>query len=78
MYLFKVHALGYIPVRGLLPSAYAGKNNFSRVCLFIYVFIQAVTFELLKLGISSSVNTYIFTISRSSLSTKVIGSRSTE
>ena len=43
----------------------------------VCVSVQAITFfEWLKLGPSFSVHTYIFTISRSSLSTKVIGSRS--
>ena len=37
--------------------------------------VQMITFELLKVETSFLVHTYIFIISRSSLSTKVIGSR---
>ena len=47
------------------------------VCLSVYlsvcVSVQAITFELLEVGASSLVHIYIFTISRSSLSSKVIG-----
>ena len=39
--------------------------------------VLAITFELLKVGISFLVYTYILPISRSRLSSKVIGSRST-
>ena len=65
-------------------------NNFTQVCLSVcplsvcvsvcesvYVSVQAITFELLQLGTSFSVYRYILTTSRSSLSIKVIGSRST-
>ena len=68
---------------GFLPSAYAVGNNFSRVCLSVCLSVYLsvcvsvqITFELLKVGTSFLVYTYIFIISRSSLSTKVIGSRS--
>ena len=47
-------------------------NVFSRVCLFV----QAIVFEPLHIGTSFLVWRYILTISRSSLSIKVIGSRS--
>ena len=46
------------------------------VCLSVCVSVQMITFEPLKIGTSFLVHTYIFIISRSSLSTKVIGSRS--
>ena len=46
------------------------------VCLSVYLSIQAITFEPLKVGTSFLVHTYLLTISRSSLSIKVIGSRS--
>ena len=46
------------------------------VCLSVHVSVQMITFEPLKVGTSFLVHTYIFIISRSSLSTKVIGSRS--
>ena len=71
----------------LLPSTYVVGNNFSRVCLSVHlsaclsvhlsvcVSVQVITFELLKIGTSFLVHTYIFIISRSSLSTKVTGSR---
>ena len=59
-----------------LPSTYVVGNYFSRVCLSICLSIQVITFEPLKVGTSFLVYTYIFIISRSSLSTKVIGSRS--
>ena len=53
-------------------------NNFSQVCLSVCpsvcVSFQAVTFEPLKVGASFLVR--IFTISRSSLRTMVIGSGS--
>ena len=42
----------------------------------VYVSVQAITFELLQLGASFSVYRYILTTSMSSLSIKVIGSRS--
>ena len=55
-------------------------NNFSWVCVSVCVSVclsvQMITFELLKVRTSFFVHTYIFIISRSSLSTKVIGSRS--
>ena len=63
-------------------------NNFSQVCLSVSqsvsqsvcvsvcLSVQAITFELVKLGTSFLVYRYILTISTSSLSIKVIGSRS--
>ena len=55
-------------------------NNFSWVCVSVTVTFgcnfQAVTFELLKLGTSILVYIYILIICRSSLSIKIIGSRS--
>ena len=42
----------------------------------VCVSVQMISFELLKVGTSFLVHTYIFIISRSSLSTKVIGLRS--
>ena len=55
-------------------------NNFNWVCLCVFmsvcVSVQIITFELLKLETSFSVNRYILTISRSSVSIMVIGSRS--
>ena len=55
-------------------------NNFSRVCLCVCVSVclsvclsvQMITFELLKVGTSFLVHTYIFIISRSSLSTRLL------
>ena len=50
------------------------------VCLSVHlsfcVSVQMITFELLKVGTSFLVHTYIFIISRSSLSIEVIGSGS--
>ena len=48
------------------------------LCVYLSVFlsVQAITFELLDIGTSFLVCRYILTISRSSLSIKVIGSRS--
>ena len=50
------------------------------VCLSVHlsvcVPVQVITFEPLKVGTSFLVHTHIFIMSRSSLSTKVIGSRS--
>ena len=51
-------------------------NVFSRVCLSVCLSVQAITFELLHIGTSFLVWRYTLTISRSSLSIKVIGSRS--
>ena len=42
----------------------------------VCVSVQMITFELLKVGTLPLVHTYIFILSRTSLSTKVIGSRS--
>ena len=42
----------------------------------VCVSVQMITFELLKPGTSFLAYTYIFMMSRSGLSTKVIGSRS--
>ena len=50
-------------------------NNLDHLCLSVCLSVQAITFELLKLGTSFLVNTYVFAISRVNLSTKVIGSR---
>ena len=52
--------------------------NFTQVylCLSVCLSVQAITFELLQLGTSFLVYRYILTPSRSSLSIKVIGSRS--
>ena len=49
---------------------------FGHVCLFVCLYVQAITFEPLDIEISFLVCRYILTISRSSLSIKVIGSRS--
>ena len=46
------------------------------VCLSVFLSVQAITFELLNIETSFLVSRYILTISRSSLSIKVIGSRS--
>ena len=46
------------------------------VCLPVCPSVQAITFELLHIETSFLVCRYIFTISRSSLSIEVIGSRS--
>ena len=53
-------------------------NVFGHVCLSVCVFlsVQAITFEPLDIETSFLVCRYILTISRSSLSIKVIGSRS--
>ena len=48
------------------------------VCLSVCPSVQAITFELLHIETSFLVCRYIFTTSRSSLSIKVIGSRSYE
>ena len=45
------------------------------VCLSMCLSVQAITFEALHIGTSFLVWRYILTISRSSLSIKVIGSR---
>ena len=51
-------------------------HNFSRICLSlrrsVCVSVQAITFEPLKLETTLLIFTFIFTISRPSLSTKVI------
>ena len=46
------------------------------VCLSVFTTIQAITFEPLHIETSFLVYRYIFTISRSSIGIKVIGSRS--
>ena len=46
------------------------------VCLSVFLSVQAITFEPLNIETSFLVCRYILTISRSSLSIKVIGSRS--
>ena len=46
------------------------------VCLSVFLSVQAITFEPLDIETSFLVCTYILTISGSSLSIKVIGSRS--
>ena len=46
------------------------------VCLSVFLSVQAITFEPLDIETSFLVCRYILTISRSSLSMKVIGSRS--
>ena len=46
------------------------------ICLSMCISVQAITFELLHIETSFLVYRYIFTISSSSLSIKVIGSRS--
>ena len=53
-------------------------NVFSHVCLSVCLSVQAITFESLNIETSFLVCRYILTISRSSLSIKVIGSRSYE
>ena len=71
-------------LRAFLPSVYQTIMSVESVCvsvclavhLSVCVSVQAITLELLEVGASSLVHAYIFTISRSSLSTKVIGSRS--
>ena len=66
-----------------LPPAYAVEVMFSLclcvclcVCLPVCLSVQAITFEPVDIEISFLVWCYILTISRSSLSVKVIGSRS--
>ena len=51
-------------------------NVFSHVCVSVCVSVQTITFEPLDIEASFLVCRYIFTISRSSLSIKVIRSRS--
>ena len=51
---------------------------FGHVCLSVFLSVQAITFEPLDIETSFLVWRYILTISRSSLSIKVIGSRSYE
>ena len=46
------------------------------VCLFVFLSVQAITFEPLDIETSFLVCQYILTISRSSLSIKVIALRS--
>ena len=46
------------------------------VCVSVFLSLQAITFELLDIETSFLVCRYILTTSRSSLSIKVIGSRS--
>ena len=46
------------------------------VCVSVFLSVQAITFEALDIETSFLVCRYILTISRSSLSIKVIGSRS--
>ena len=46
------------------------------MCLSVYLYVQATTFEPLKLGTLFSACRYILTTSRSSFSIKVIGSMS--
>ena len=53
-----------------------GGNVFSHVYLSVCQSVHAITFEPLHIETSFLVCRYIFTISRSSLSIKVIGSRS--
>ena len=48
------------------------------VCLSVFLSVQAINFEPLNIETSFLVCRYIFTISMSSLSFKVIGSRSYE
>ena len=48
------------------------------VCVSVFLSVQAITFEPLHIETSFLVCRYAFTISRSSLSIKVIGSRSYE
>ena len=43
------------------------------VCLSVFLSVQAITFELLDIETSFLVCRYILTISRSSMSIKVIG-----
>ena len=62
------------PKRFFLASVSAVANNFSRVCLSLS--IQMITSELLMVGTSFLVYTSILIISRWSLSTKIIESRS--
>ena len=49
-------------------------NIFSHVCLCVCVFVQVITFKLLRPGTSFSVYTDTIKISGSSLSTKVMKS----
>ena len=51
-------------------------NVFGHVCLSVFLSVQAITFEPLDIETSFVVCRYILTISRSSLSIKVIKSRS--
>ena len=72
---------GYCNITGLgNPIYYHPRmrvgNVFSHVCLSVFLSVKATTFELLDIETSFLVCRYILTISRSSLSIKVIGSRS--
>ena len=62
-----------------LPPAYAGRKCFQSclcVCLSVFLSVQVITLEPLDIETSFLVCRYMLTISRSSLSIKVIGSRS--
>ena len=53
-----------------------GPSVFLSVCVSVCLSVQTITFELLHIGTSFLLWRYILAISRSSLSIKVIGSRS--
>ena len=70
------------PVLLLITSRVCGRGNVFvvcvclSVCLSVCVSVQAITFEAIDIETSFLVWWYILTISRSSLSIKVIGSKS--
>ena len=79
--LYRLGKMCAFAVNEFLPSASAVGNNFSRVCLSVCPSVCLSVypddnFEPVKVGTSCLAHTYIFIVSRSSLSTKVIGSRS--
>ena len=59
------------------PRMWIG-NNFTQVFLSVCLFVQAIAFELLNLGTSFLLYRIILTISRSSLSIKIIEPRPNE
>ena len=66
-----------IPSQCFLPPAYAVEVMFSScVCVCVCLSVRAITFEPVDTETSFLVWCYILTTSRSSLSIKVIGSRS--
>ena len=59
----------------LPPGTHGVRNAFSQVCLSISVCVQAITFESFHIGTSFLVWRYVFAISRSILSIRVIAPR---